>query len=86
MDKQIIRIELIFPDKLIKEPVVFTAGKKFSIIPNIIRAEVTEKTGEIELELEGVVKNLERGIRYFKNKGIKVKLISAENKKNFKIG
>ena len=71
--KKIIRIELVFPDKLIKAPVIYTAAKKFSLIPNIFRAEVTEAAGKVQLELEGKIADLEQSIRYFERKGIGVK-------------
>lgn len=73
MAKKLIRIELIFPDKLIKAPVIYTIANKFNIIPNIFYAVVTETTGEIQLELKGKAADLKQGIRYFKKKGIEVK-------------
>jgi ABC-type methionine transport system ATPase subunit len=76
MAKKIIRIELTFPEALIKEPVIYTAAKKFNFIPNIRKAEVTQTTGKIELELEGTAKDLEKAIEYFERKGIEVRLIS----------
>ncbi len=63
-------VKLAFPQKLIKEPVVFTMAKKFDIMPNIRRAKVTEKIGEMVLELEAEEKNLEKGIEYLKKVGV----------------
>lgn len=76
MIKKLIRIELIFPETLIKAPLIYTAAKKFNLVPNISRAKVTETIGEVELELEGTAVNLERGVRYFERKGIEVKKLS----------
>lgn len=73
--KKLIRVILTFPEALIKEPIIYTAAKKFNLIPNIRRAEVTETLGKIELELEGTAENLERIIRYFKKRRIEVELI-----------
>jgi ABC-type methionine transport system ATPase subunit len=72
--KKLIRVILTFPEALIKEPVIYTAAKKFNFVPNIRQAKVTERLGKIELELEGIAENLEHGIRYFKRRGIEVKL------------
>lgn len=65
-------VHLIFPQKLIKKPVIFTMAKKYNIVPNIRRAQVTPTVGEVTLELEGTKENLDRGIRYAEKAGIKV--------------
>ncbi len=43
-------VHLILPQKLIKEPVIYMISKKFNIIPNIWRANITDETGEAVLE------------------------------------
>lgn len=65
-------VHLIFPQKLIKKPVIFTMAKKYSIIPNIRRAQVTKTVGEVTLELDGTKQNLEKGIRHLEKTGVKV--------------
>lgn len=65
-------VTLIFPPRLIKEPVVFTMAKKYDVMPNIRRARVTESVGEMTLELEGEPAALEKGIAYLKKRGIRV--------------
>ncbi len=70
------RVKLTFPQDLIKEPVIFTMARKFDVMPNIRRAKVTESVGEVVLELEGVEKNLDAGIAYLRERGVKVE--SAE--------
>jgi ABC-type methionine transport system ATPase subunit len=72
------RIKLIFPQELIKEPVIFTMAKKFNVIPNIRRAKVTESVGEVVLELEGAEKDLEAGIGYLKERGVKIEVAEGE--------
>ncbi|MDP3259269.1 MAG: NIL domain-containing protein, partial [Thermodesulfovibrionales bacterium] len=56
------RVKLTFPQRLIKEPVIFTMAKEYDVMPNIRRARVTETVGEMVLELEGKEENLEKGI------------------------
>ena len=73
------RVKLIFPQDLIKEPVIFTMAKKFDVMPNIRRAKVTESIGEVVLELEGSEKNLEGGIAYLRERGVKVEAAEGEN-------
>ncbi|MFH1996916.1 MAG: NIL domain-containing protein [Candidatus Omnitrophota bacterium] len=64
-------VHLIFPQKLIKEPVIYTAAKKYNVIPNIRRAKITEKIGEVTLELSGTAADLEKARKYFEKTGVK---------------
>jgi ABC-type methionine transport system ATPase subunit len=63
-------VKLTFPQKLIKEPVIFTMAKKFDVMPNIRRAKVTEEVGEMVLELEAGDENLKKGLEYLKKAGV----------------
>ncbi len=72
------RIKLTFPQELIKEPLIFTMAKKFDVMPNIRRAKVTESVGEVVLELEGAEKNLEEGIAYLTQRGVKVETVEGD--------
>ena len=40
-------VHLIFPQNLIKEPLIYTVAKKFDITPNVRRAHITETIGEV---------------------------------------
>lgn len=73
------RVTLVFPQNLIKEPVVFTMAKKFDVMPNIRKARVTETVGEMTLELEGTEKDLVAGIKYLEVRGIKVEPVTGES-------
>lgn len=68
-------MKLIFPQHLIKEPVIFTMAKKYDVMPNIRRARVTETVGEMLLELDGTEENLNKGIQWLKDKGVTVELL-----------
>jgi ABC-type methionine transport system ATPase subunit len=69
------RVRLVFPQNLIKEPVIGRMTKRFDVMPNIRRAKVTDTVGEVELELEGAKANLEKGIQYLKEQGVQVEEI-----------
>ena len=71
-------VKLTFPQKLIKEPVIFTMAKKFDVMPNIRRARVTEKIGEMVLELAWEDKNLEKGIAYLTKVGVIIEPIVGD--------
>jgi len=76
MPKQM--VHLVFPQKLIKKPAIYTMAKKYDIIPNIRRAKITETVGEVTLELEGNKKNLEKARRYLERIGIKVEPVVGD--------
>jgi len=73
------RIKLTFPQELIKEPVIFTMARKFDVMPNIRRAKVAENVGEVVLELEGTEERLEQGIKYLKERGVKVEAVEGDS-------
>lgn len=71
-------VKLVFPQKLIKEPVTYQMAIKYGIVPNIRRAKVTETIGEVVLELDGEGKNIEKGIKYLINLGVVVEPIEGD--------
>jgi len=71
------KLRLTFPQHLIKEPVIFTMAKKYDVMPNIRMARVTETVGEMVLELEGKMENLEKGIQSLREQGLIVELIEG---------
>lgn len=64
-------VHLVFPQKLIKRPVIYTVAKRFNIVPNIRRANITEKIGEVTLELSGKKQDIEKARRYLERIGVK---------------
>ena len=71
-------VHLIFPQRLIKKPAIYTMALKYRVVPNIRRAKITETVGEVVLELEGTRENLEKGVRYLTRLGIKVEPIVGD--------
>lgn len=71
-------VHLIFPPKLIKKPIIYQTAKKYALIPNIRRANVTDKIGEVVLELSGETKNLEKGIAYLTKIGVRVEPVVGD--------
>ncbi|MDO9288418.1 MAG: NIL domain-containing protein [Thermodesulfovibrionales bacterium] len=72
------RIKLTFPQRLIKEPVIFTMAREYNVMPNIRRARVTETVGEMVLELEGTEENLGKGIKFLREQGVDVELVEGD--------
>lgn len=71
-------INLTFPKKMIKEPAIYNLGHKFDIITNIRKANVTSDYGWVLLELDGEIKEIERGEEYLRKLGIIVEDVEAE--------
>ncbi len=72
------KVHLVFPQKLIKEPVIYTMAREYNVIPNIRRAKVTETAGEMTLELEGTKEDLEKARKYLEGVGIKVEPVVGD--------
>jgi len=64
-------VHLVFPQKLIKEPVIYTMAREYDVIPNVRRANITETVGEVTLELSGTEENLEKARKYLEKTGVK---------------
>jgi ABC-type methionine transport system ATPase subunit len=70
-----LKVRITFPEEKIKEPVIYQIGKDYNVVTNIRRADVTEKTGWVDLELIGETKEVEKAVAGLKKKGVKVDLI-----------
>ena len=66
------RLKLIFGPSLVKEPVIWQLGRKFEIVTNIRRADVTRDQGWVLLEVSGDPEELDRGVEFLESKGVKV--------------
>jgi len=66
------RVKFTFARALIKEPVIWRLGRDFDVVTNIRRADVTDDRGWVMLELEGDLGEIERGIRWVQEQGVRV--------------
>ncbi len=72
------RVKLIFPQHLVREPIIFTMAKNYNVMPNIRRARVTDTVGEMVLELEGEQEDLEKGLKALRSQGVEVEFIETD--------
>ena len=72
------RLRLTFPPHLIQEPIVYRLVKDFDIVINIRRADVKADYGWMALELDGDEAQLERGVKWLKEKGVQVDPIERD--------
>ncbi len=66
------RVRFTFPETLITEPLIYNLGQKFEIVTNIRRANVQERMGWVALELEGDEDEIERGLEWMTEAGVRV--------------
>ncbi len=66
------RVMFTFPQELIKEPIIYDLSRKFNVITNIRRADVSDNKGWVVLELEGGEKDIDQGIAWVVRKGVRV--------------
>ena len=72
------RVRLIFTRDLVTEPVIYHLGKKYDVVTNIRRADVTKDEGWVMLELTGEPAELERGVAYLESRGVKVENVEGD--------
>ncbi|HVP05216.1 MAG TPA: NIL domain-containing protein [Dehalococcoidia bacterium] len=72
------RVKFTFVEELIKEPVIWKLGREFDIVTNIRRADVTDQRGWVILELDGEKDEIERGLDWVREQGVRVDPISED--------
>jgi ABC-type methionine transport system ATPase subunit len=66
------RLWLMFPPRLIKEPLIWKLGQKFPITTNVRQASVTDEIGIVSLELEGRRDDIKAAIKWLERLGVSV--------------
>ncbi len=72
-----LRVTLVFPPDLVREPLIHTVAKTHHLVPNIRKARVTEGSGEATLDFTGTEDDLKRGLEHLTRLGVKVKPIGG---------
>jgi hypothetical protein len=67
-----LRVKFTFPPERITEPVIWEVGRRFDLVTNIRRADVTSDIAWAVLELEGEQADIERGVRWVNEIGVRV--------------
>src|SRR5437867_4507553 len=66
------RLWLMYPPKLITNPVIWELARRFPVITNVRQASVTDEIGIVSLELEGARADIKAAIQWLEKLGIKV--------------
>ena len=71
------RLHCSFPQRLIKEPLLYNLGRNFSVVPNIRKAEVDAELAVMVLELEGEAEALDAAVTWLREKGANVEVLDG---------
>jgi ABC-type methionine transport system ATPase subunit len=66
------RVKFTFPPERVREPVIYEVGKRFDLVTNIRRADITAEVAWATIELEGEREDLEAGIKWVEELGVRV--------------
>jgi hypothetical protein len=66
------RLWLMYPPKLIQQPLIWQLTKKFPVITNIRQASVTDEIGIVSLELDGRRADIKAAIKWLEKIGVSV--------------
>jgi hypothetical protein len=67
-----LRVKFTFPPDQIKEPVIYEVGKRFDLVTNVRRADITAEVAWAILELDGSREDLDRGVEWLRDLGVRV--------------
>ena len=66
------RLWLMYPPKLIREPLIWKLGHKFPVVTNIRQASVTDEIGIVCLEVDGKRADVNAAIKWLEKLGVSV--------------
>ncbi|MEJ7619889.1 MAG: NIL domain-containing protein [Aquificaceae bacterium] len=74
----LIRLQLIYPEEKVKEPVLCMVCKNFDVVVNIRTAKVTKDTGILTVEMDGESEEIEKAMKFIEDKGVMVQPIEGQ--------
>ena len=72
------RVRFTFSAEMVREPIIYRLGRDFDIVTNIRRADVRRDVGWVILELEGSDDEIQRGLDWVGNTGVRVDPIAGD--------
>ena len=72
------RLFLSFPEEIADQPLLYTAAKRFDVVPNIRRANVEPHSGWVILELSGEDDAVAGAIGYLEGVGCTVNRMEGD--------
>jgi ABC-type methionine transport system ATPase subunit len=72
------RVHLTFSKELVRQPVLWQIGQENNLVMNIRRADVQADMGWVELEMEGEPDGLDKAVKAFQQRGVRVDPIEVQ--------
>jgi ABC-type methionine transport system ATPase subunit len=72
------RFFISFPEEIADQPLLFTAAKRFEVMPNIRRANVEEHSGWIICELVGERQSIDAAVEFLQSSGVQVNRMDGD--------
>ena len=73
------RVIFTFSVEIIREPIIYTLSQQFNVVTNILRADLSEDSGWVVLELDGTKKDIEQCIDWVIGRGVRVDPVDEES-------
>ena len=67
-----VRVRLVFPEELVREPILARMTREFDVEPNIRRASVEADSGWIVCELAGEAATIDDAVHWLEATGVRV--------------
>lgn len=74
----VLKVRLTLPSELATEPVIYNLGRKYKIITNIRRANITQNAGWVILEISGGSDEIEKAVEYLESIKVKVEPVEGD--------
>ena len=65
-------VRLTFPGDTLNDPIIYRLGQEYKVVTKIRRADVTQDSGWVELDLDGEQGEVDRALEYCRSRGIGV--------------
>ena len=72
------QVMLNFHENIVKEHIIYKMGNVFNVVNKIRRADVTENSGWVVLELDGEEEDIDQGLNWISGKGIRVDPVAGD--------
>jgi ABC-type methionine transport system ATPase subunit len=69
------RFWLMYPAKLIQQPLLWQLAKKFDVVTNVRQASINDEIGLVCLELHGKRLEIKNAVKWLEKQGVKVEPI-----------
>ncbi|MCS7262167.1 MAG: NIL domain-containing protein [Aquificaceae bacterium] len=74
----LVRLQLIYPEEKVKEPLLCRVCKNFDVVLNVRTAKVKKDTGILTVEVEGEPEEIEKAISFLQSMGVMVQPIEGQ--------